>query len=78
MKMGNKNLRNLLVPRAGIEPARLAAGDFESPASTYFTTEAFAVLLNSMKLLYTFFHPFVNTLMNLSTIFYFDYYHYKY
>ncbi len=29
-----------LVPRAGLEPARLAAGDFESPASTYFATEA--------------------------------------
>jgi hypothetical protein len=29
-----------LVPRAGIEPARLAAGDFESPASTNFTTWA--------------------------------------
>ena len=31
---------NSLVPRAGIEPARLAAGDFESPASTNFTTWA--------------------------------------
>jgi hypothetical protein len=30
----------LLVPEAGIEPARLAAGDFESPASTNFTTRA--------------------------------------
>ena len=29
-----------LVPEAGIEPARLAAGDFESPASTNFTTRA--------------------------------------
>ncbi len=29
-----------MVPRAGIEPARLAAGDFESPASTNFTTWA--------------------------------------
>jgi len=28
------------VPGAGIEPARLAAGDFESPASTNFTTRA--------------------------------------
>jgi hypothetical protein len=28
------------VPRAGLEPARLAAGDFESPASTCFTTWA--------------------------------------
>ena len=31
---------DLLVPRAGLEPARLAAGDFESPASTCFTTWA--------------------------------------
>ena len=31
----------ILVPGAGIEPARLAAGDFESPASTNFTTRAF-------------------------------------
>ena len=30
----------ILVPGAGIEPARLAAGDFESPASTNFTTRA--------------------------------------
>ena len=30
----------LMVPGAGIEPARLAAGDFESPASTNFTTRA--------------------------------------
>ncbi len=28
-------MRMLLVPRAGIEPARLAARDFESRASTY-------------------------------------------
>jgi S-sulfo-L-cysteine synthase (O-acetyl-L-serine-dependent) len=31
------------VPGAGIEPARLAAGDFESPASTNFTTRAVSV-----------------------------------
>jgi hypothetical protein len=30
----------VLVPRAGLEPARLAAGDFESPESTNFTTWA--------------------------------------
>ena len=30
-----------LVPRAGIEPARLAAGDFESPTSTNFITRAY-------------------------------------
>ena len=29
-----------MVPGAGIEPARLAAGDFESPESTNFTTRA--------------------------------------
>ena len=29
-----------VVPGAGMEPARLAAGDFESPASTNFTTRA--------------------------------------
>ena len=27
-------VRCLVVPKAGLEPARLAAGDFESPAST--------------------------------------------
>jgi hypothetical protein len=32
----------VVVPGAGIEPARLAAGDFESPASTNFTTRAIA------------------------------------
>ena len=30
----------VLVPRAGLEPARLSAGDFESPASTNFATWA--------------------------------------
>ena len=30
----------VLVPKAGLEPARLSAGDFESPASTYFATWA--------------------------------------
>ena len=30
----------LMVPGAGLEPARLAAGDFESPESTNFTTRA--------------------------------------
>ncbi len=33
-------LLRFVVPGAGIEPARLAAGDFESPASTNFTTRA--------------------------------------
>ena len=31
---------NQMVPGAGLEPARLAAGDFESPESTNFTTRA--------------------------------------
>ena len=30
----------VVVPGAGLEPARLAAGDFESPESTNFTTRA--------------------------------------
>ena len=46
-----------MVPGAGIEPARLAAGDFESPASTNFATWASdearilndALLLSSMN-----------------------------
>lgn len=45
--MGKEKSRKLqelaafvVVPGAGIEPARLAAGDFESPASTNFTTRA--------------------------------------
>ena len=29
-----------LVPRVGLEPTHLSAGDFESPASTNFTTRA--------------------------------------
>jgi hypothetical protein len=32
--------KNAMVPGAGIEPARLSSGDFESPASTNFTTRA--------------------------------------
>ena len=35
-----------MVPGAGIEPARLAAGDFESPASTDFATRACTELLH--------------------------------
>jgi hypothetical protein len=37
-----------MVPGAGIEPARLAAGDFESPASTNFTTRALERTTNIM------------------------------
>ena len=40
----------MLVPGAGIEPARLAAGDFESPASTNFTTRALSMRLISFSL----------------------------
>ena len=29
-----------MVPEVGLEPTRLSAGDFESPASTCFTTRA--------------------------------------
>ena len=32
-----------LVPEAGLEPARLAAGDFKSPVYTYFTIRAYLV-----------------------------------
>ncbi len=35
----------LMVPRAGIEPALLSEPDFESGASTNFTTEAFFTAL---------------------------------
>ena len=38
-----------MVPGAGIEPARLAAGDFESPASTNFTTRAGMGFTNAAK-----------------------------
>ena len=31
---------SVVVPGAGLEPARLAAGDFESPESTNFTSRA--------------------------------------
>ncbi len=37
-----------VVPGAGLEPARLAAGDFESPESTNFTTRAVFVKLQIM------------------------------
>ena len=45
LKNNKKAVKQMLdgfdvVPRAGLEPARLAAGDFESPASTNFTTRA--------------------------------------
>ena len=32
-----------VVPRVGLEPTHLAAGDFESPASTNFATWAFLI-----------------------------------
>ena len=34
-----------MVPWAGLEPARLAAGDFESPASTNSATRALVLFL---------------------------------
>ena len=37
-------LNTLMVPVAGLEPASLAAGDFESPASTNSATPALARL----------------------------------
>ncbi len=37
-----KHSKNNLVPEAGLEPAHLAAGDFESPASTNSATRAHA------------------------------------
>ena len=33
-------IKNYMVPEAGLEPAHLAAGDFESPASTNSATRA--------------------------------------
>lgn len=33
-------LKAVVVPRVGLEPTHLAAGDFESPASTNFATWA--------------------------------------
>ena len=40
--LGNRMVARFpkMVPGAGLEPARLAAGDFESPESTNFTTRA--------------------------------------
>jgi hypothetical protein len=50
-----KNIQ--MVPGAGIEPARLAAGDFESPASTNFTTRAGRAKLGIIAHLKTLFPP---------------------
>ena len=38
-----------MVPRVGLEPTHLAAGDFESPASTNFATWASEEVLESCK-----------------------------
>ena len=38
-----------MVPGAGLEPAHLAAGDFKSPVSTYFTIRALIMLLYSFN-----------------------------
>lgn len=42
-----------LVPRVGLEPTHLAAGDFESPASTNFATWASeeVVIIASFRIL---------------------------
>lgn len=42
----------LLVPKAGIEPARLAAVDFESTASTDFATSALKGMMRKRSGLY--------------------------
>ena len=39
-------IKNYMVPEAGLEPAHLAAGDFESPASTNSATRATQKLSN--------------------------------
>ena len=44
----NNNAALSVVPGAGLEPARLAAGDFESPESTNFTTRAISGWLEIM------------------------------
>ena len=49
----------VLVPKAGLEPARLAAGDFESPASTYSATRA-RVLFSSLLVCVVGFEPTVS------------------
>lgn len=43
----------LMVPGAGLEPARLATGDFKSPVSTNFTNRACEVYYTSCSPSYT-------------------------
>ena len=52
----------LVVPGAGLEPARLAAGDFESPASTNFATRARKFRCRSIEAR----HPIVNIIVLVS------------
>ena len=47
----------LMVPGAGLEPARLAAGDFESPESTNFTTRAVFVKTRIIARFFAVFGP---------------------
>ena len=49
----------LMVPGAGLEPARLAAGDFESPESTNFTTRAVFVKTQIMAHFWVLFLAFL-------------------
>ena len=46
LSLGLLNRKNDMVPEAGLEPAHLAAGDFESPASTNSATRATQKLSN--------------------------------
>ena len=54
-----QNAASNLVPGAGLEPARLSAGDFESPASTNSATQA-RVLLSSCLVCVVGFEPTVS------------------
>ena len=43
--------KDYMVPEAGLEPAHLAAGDFESPASTNSATRATRYILTNQKII---------------------------
>jgi hypothetical protein len=47
-------VNTVVVPRTGIEPVRLAAADFKSATSTYFVTEASAIIQHYSELINTF------------------------
>ncbi len=44
-------MERILVPKAGIEPARLAAVDFESTASTDFATSALKGMRKTLRII---------------------------